>query len=139
MKIKLIPISISLIFLFLWCPNFHPVFSKTRSEYTLNDTKKANIFSQKTNKLLPEPQASLLNGILWGSKETMPGDFYEALRRTGTLHIIALSGMNITILVALIGKLTLFWGRKKSILLTLLSIFIFISFVGPSASVVRPV
>ncbi len=67
----------------------------------------------------------------------MPHDFYEALRRTGTLHVVALSGMNITILVALIGKLTLFWGRKKSILITLLSIFVFISFVGPSASVVR--
>lgn len=135
MKNKLIPISI--IFIFLHCQNFHPVFGETRSKYRLTSTKTTNLFSQKTNKLLPEPQASLLNGILWGTKETMPGNFYEALRRTGTLHIIALSGMNITILVALIGKLTLFWGRKKSILLTLLSIFVFISFVGPSASVVR--
>lgn len=86
---------------------------------------------------MPEPQAALLNGILWGTKETMPRDFYEALRRTGTLHVIALSGMNITILVALIGKLTLFLGRKKAIFMTLLSIFVFIGFVGPSASVVR--
>lgn len=137
MKNLIIPISIFIIFIFLYGQNFHPVFGETRSKYRLTSAKTTNLFSQKTNKLLPEPQTSLLNGILWGSKETMPSNFYEALRRTGTLHIIALSGMNITILVALIGKLTLFWGRKKSILLTLLSIFVFIGFVGPSASVVR--
>lgn len=96
-----------------------------------------NIFSQKTNRLLPEPQASLLNGILWGEQKAMPKDFYEALRRTGTLHIIALSGMNITILVNLLGKMTLFLGRRRSVIINIIIIIIFIWFVGPSASVVR--
>lgn len=96
-----------------------------------------NIFSQQTNKLLPEPQASLLNGILWGEQKMMPRDFYEALRRTGTLHVIALSGMNITILVNLLGKITLFLGRRRSIIISLILIVIFIWFVGASASVVR--
>lgn len=97
----------------------------------------SNIFSQQINKLLPEPQASLLNGILWGERAKMPKDFYEALQRTGTLHVIALSGMNITILVNLIGKITLFLGRKKSIFLSLGLVTAFIWFVGASPSVVR--
>ncbi|MBI4999738.1 ComEC/Rec2 family competence protein [Candidatus Gottesmanbacteria bacterium] len=97
----------------------------------------SNIFSLQTNKLLPEPQASLLNGILWGEKARMPKDFYEALRRTGTLHVVALSGMNITILVNLLGKITLFLGRKKSILTSLLLIVVFIWFVGAPPSVIR--
>jgi len=96
-----------------------------------------NIFSQQTNKLLPEPQASLLNGILWGEQKMMPKDFYEALRRTATLHVIALSGMNITILVNLLSKITFFLGRKKSCLLSLGLIIIFILFVGAPPSVVR--
>lgn len=97
----------------------------------------ANIFSQQTNKLLPEPQASLLNGILWGEQKLMPKDFYEALRRTGTLHVIALSGMNITILISLIAKITLWVGRRRSVFISLILIVVFIAFVGASASVVR--
>ncbi len=97
----------------------------------------ANIFSRQTNQLLPEPQASLLNGILWGEQKQMPKDFYEALRRTGTLHVIALSGMNITILVNLLGKMSLFLGRKPSILISLFSVIIFIWFVGAPVSAVR--
>ncbi|TSC53939.1 MAG: competence protein ComEC [Microgenomates group bacterium LiPW_16] len=97
----------------------------------------SNIFSQQTNKLLPEPQASLLDGILWGERAQMPKDFFEALRRTGTLHVIALSGMNITILVNLLGKITYFLGRKKGILVNLVLIVIFIWFVGSPPSVVR--
>lgn len=97
----------------------------------------SNIFSQHTNRLLPEPQASLLNGILWGERARMPRDFYESLRRTGTLHVIALSGMNITILVNLISKITLFLGRKKSCLLSLGLIVVFIWFVGAPVSAIR--
>ena len=100
-------------------------------------TNSSSLFSSQTNKLLPEPQASLLNGILWGEQKYMPKDFYNALRRTGTLHVIALSGMNITILINLIAKLTLFLGRRRSVLISLISIVIFIGFVGASPSVVR--
>ncbi len=100
-------------------------------------TPVTNVFSRQTNKLLPEPQASLLNGILWGEQKAMPKDFYEALRRTGTLHVIALSGMNISILIVLMAQTTLFLGRKKSVIISLIGIIAFIGFVGASASVVR--
>jgi competence protein ComEC len=99
--------------------------------------KRTEVFSSRINKLLPEPQASLLNGILWGEKRKMPKSFYNDLIRTGTLHIIALSGMNITILVSLLGKITLFLGRRKSVIISMLGIFLFILFVGGSPSVIR--
>jgi competence protein ComEC len=96
-----------------------------------------NPFLSVINTLLPEPQASLLNGILFGVKTSMPKEFYNSLVTTGTLHIIALSGMNITILTNLISIITLKGGRKKSSLLTIFFIIIFILFVGPSPSIVR--
>lgn len=96
-----------------------------------------NPFLAVINSLLPEPQASLLNGILFGIKASMPKAFYNALITTGTLHIIALSGVNITILINLISRGTLWLGKKISILLTICLIALFVWFVGFQPSIVR--
>lgn len=42
--------------------------------------------------ILPEPQASLLNGILLGDDSGLPADVQDEFRATGTTHIIAISG-----------------------------------------------
>ena len=89
------------------------------------------------NSLLPEPHASLLNGIIFGYKAQLSPQLYQALIDTGTLHIIALSGMNITILVSLTAKATLFLGRRFSSLLTIGLIVLFVMLVGMSPTVVR--
>lgn len=94
-------------------------------------------FISVINSILPEPHASLLNGILFGVKTSMPKYFYDALITTGTLHIIALSGMNISILTTVTAQTTLFMGRKASSILTICLIVLFVLFVGPSPSVVR--
>ena len=67
----------------------------------------------------------------------MPKDFYQALRITGTLHIIALSGTNITIIINVLGSIFIVFGRRLALVLTIFFIVLFVFFVGPSASVVR--
>ncbi len=42
--------------------------------------------------ILPEPQASLLTGILLGDDLGIPKSVQNAFRTTGTSHIIAISG-----------------------------------------------
>jgi competence protein ComEC len=42
--------------------------------------------------VLPEPQASLLTGILLGDDSGIPKSVQDAFRTTGTSHIIAISG-----------------------------------------------
>ena len=96
-----------------------------------------NPFISSINSLLPEPHASLLNGIIFGYKAQLSKGLYQALIETGTLHIIALSGMNITILVSLTAKTTLFLGRRFSSLLTIGLIVLFVMLVGMSPTVVR--
>lgn len=96
-----------------------------------------NPFLPVLNALLPEPHASLLSGILFGTKASMPRSFTDSLVTTGTLHIIALSGMNISILTSITAKMTLFLGRKASSIVTMCLIVLFVLFVGPSPSVVR--
>lgn len=97
----------------------------------------ANPFLSVVNQLLPEPHASLLNGMLFGTKATMTKEFYHSLQSTGVLHIIALSGTNISILIDVAAKCTFFLGKRLSILATLLFISGFVWFVGASPSVVR--
>ncbi|MCR4263105.1 MAG: ComEC/Rec2 family competence protein [Candidatus Roizmanbacteria bacterium] len=95
-------------------------------------------FISTINSLLPEPQASLLAGMLFGVRRDMPEDFYSALISTGTLHVIALSGMNISIIIRLlIGVFMSMLGRVIGIVLTLLAIMGFVILVGASPTIIR--
>jgi len=44
------------------------------------------------NQILPQPEAALLNGILLGLDQDLPDSLSTAYQRTGTAHIIAISG-----------------------------------------------
>ncbi len=46
-------------------------------------------------KFLPEPHSGLLSGVVLGTKSSLDSNFLEALRKTGTLHIVVASGSNI--------------------------------------------
>lgn len=96
-----------------------------------------SIFTTVINSYLPEPHASLLNGILFGVNLKTTSGFYDQLKAVGLLHIVVLSGMNITLLAALIGEATLWLGRKLSVIFTAVSIIGFVIFVGPQAPIVR--
>jgi competence protein ComEC len=47
---------------------------------------------------LPSPHAELASGIVFGSNQTrLPADVLDAFRRTGTTHIVAASGYNVSV------------------------------------------
>ena len=96
-----------------------------------------SIFTSIINSYLPEPHASLLNGIIFGMNLKTSKLFYEQLKIVGLLHLVVLSGINITMLGAIIANITGFLGKRVSILLTILTIILFILFVGPQAPIVR--
>jgi competence protein ComEC len=65
---------------------------------------------------LPEPQASLAQGILLGLRGNIPASLNQAFSRTGTAHILAISGANISIIIAMLLSLgILVFGRQRSI------------------------
>lgn len=89
-------------------------------------------------KLLPDPHAGLLAGLLFGTKTALAPALYDQLVTTGTIHIIALSGMNITILMDLVaGSINVFVSKRIAGLLTISIIVWFVYFVGPSATIIR--
>jgi competence protein ComEC len=66
-------------------------------------------FELQIARMQPEPQASLLTGLLTGSRGGMPQDLLDAFRTAGLSHIVAISGYNITIIITLVGGM-LFTG-----------------------------
>lgn len=68
---------------------------------------------QSLSNALPEPQGSLAQGILLGLRGNIPQPLMQAFSRTGTAHLIAISGINISIIIGMflsIGMLLL--GRR---------------------------
>ena len=98
-----------------------------------------NKFVLSMQKSLSEPQASFLGGLILGAKKSIPDDLMEDFNRTGTTHIVALSGYNITIIAVMIMNLckSLWISRKKSFWISVTAITFFILITDASASVVR--
>lgn len=97
----------------------------------------ANKFEASLNRSLPEPEASFAAGLLLGSRRNLPDSLNESMQITGTSHLVAISGYNITIIAGVLVILLFSLGRRTSFLLVLASIFAFVVLTGASASVVR--
>lgn len=90
------------------------------------------------NSYLPEPHASLLNGMVLGRQLFVTDTFYEQLKIVGLIHLVVLSGSNISMLSAIILNLIVKWvGHRAAIVVTILCITLFIWFVGAEPPVVR--
>ena len=91
------------------------------------------------SRLWPQPDSSLIAGILYGSRSSLPRDLTENFSRTGVSHIIAVSGYNVSIIIVALHGLLIYLGlfRKQSFWLLVLLIIAFVFFTGASASVVR--
>jgi competence protein ComEC len=88
--------------------------------------------------LFPEPEGSLLAGILLGEESSIPAALQDAFSRTGTSHIVAISGFNISIVAGLFLTLTKRLPRKiPGWLIAVLGISLYTVLVGAAASVVR--
>jgi len=89
------------------------------------------------NKILPEPEASLANGLLFGERTNLPNDLIEAFIAAGIIHIIALSGYNISIISKNLSILFNYLMPRFAFYLPLAAIWLFVIMVGAKASIVR--
>lgn len=89
-------------------------------------------------RLFPQPESSLLAGILIGDEFSIPEGLRQAFNRTGTTHIIAISGFNITIIAALfLGLFQRPLGARWGTLAALVGVALYTVLVGADAAVVR--
>lgn len=88
--------------------------------------------------ILPQPESSLLEGILLGVDDYIPPEVEEAFRITGTAHIVAISGFNISILVGLFIAFFRRWlPRLWAVLGAVVAIALYTLLVGAQPAVVR--
>ncbi len=103
----------------------------------LSRTKHA--FEEKIDLALPEPHSAFLKGLLLGERESLPKELVEDFKRTGTTHIIALSGYNITLVGGFIMTALIFLTIpfRAAFWLAVSGIILFVILTGASPSVVR--
>ncbi len=91
------------------------------------------------DKILPEPKSSFLAALLVGAKRTLPDNLVNAFNITGTSHIVAISGYNISIIsIMLLNFLShLFLPRRLIFWIVITCIVMFTLIAGAGASVVR--
>jgi competence protein ComEC len=64
--------------------------------------------------VLPEPQASLAQGIILGMRGNIPADLNSDFVRSGAAHLLAISGYNIGVMAGiLLGVGLFFFGRRR--------------------------
>ena len=94
-------------------------------------------FLGNIKKVLGEPHAALAGGLVVGEKSALGKELIDDFRMAGLIHIVVLSGYNITIVADSIRRLLSFLPRTIGIILGGLGIVGFGILVGGGATVVR--
>ncbi|MCL5435295.1 MAG: ComEC/Rec2 family competence protein [Patescibacteria group bacterium] len=90
------------------------------------------------NNNLPPDLSSLLLGIVFGIKAPMSANFLGNLRIAGVMHVIAASGMNITMVAGFLSSIfTLFLRRQTALLASIIGIVFYAFLAGMQPSIIR--
>lgn len=98
-----------------------------------------NKLKESLNRTMSPPQSGLLEALFFGDENNISKEWKDKFNLTGTRHITAVSGMNITIVSALIFSFLLslgFW-RQQAFYISIVLIIFYILMTGAPSSVVR--
>ena len=89
--------------------------------------------------LVPEPHATFLAGVLFGGGDALPVELRDDFARTGTAHILAASGFNVSIFsLTLLGMLMEApIGRRRAIVGAFILVALYVLIAGAGPAVVR--
>jgi len=97
-----------------------------------------NSFIKNINNVIPMPESDLANGLILGARGGFDTDTQQEFIETGTIHIIALSGYNVSIVANNVMKVFgLIFSTTISIVLGFIVIIFFIIMTGASATAIR--
>ncbi len=99
-----------------------------------------NRLSQTLATILPEPQASLAQGIILGKRGNIPSELKDDFTHTGTVHLLAISGLHLSIVAGILLSLGIWlFGRRRYIYiwLALGTIWLYALLTGMHPPVIR--
>lgn len=95
-----------------------------------------NKISVNIGRMLPSREATLILGSVLGVDD-ISRDFRDQLTRTGTIHVVVVSGQNLAIVAGIFLSLSKYLGRKPSMLLAVLACLFYALLAGFEPPVVR--
>ena len=126
------------------------VLAETRGAYTLNDAAAAPLwvslryifparcahwFHERLLSLYSPEDAGILLSLILGDKSALPAGFEDDMRDVGLSHVMAVSGMNVSLISGIF--LLLFFRRRPGAALAIPAVVLFTFITGAGASVVR--
>lgn len=116
---------------------YFPKIEATKSPLAVFSSIRQKLISL-FSRTLPLPLSSLMVGIIFGIKEQMPKEFMDNLRISGVVHVIAASGMNVTLIGGFISNFfALFLKRQIALAISILGILFYAILGGLEPSIVR--
>lgn len=110
--------------------------------FTSNNLALVNFIRQKISdtfeNALSQDDSALLEGIVFGIKENMSQNFLSQLKTVGVMHVIAASGMNVTLTAGFIFYIfSIFLKRQIATVITILAVVFYAFIAGLQASIIR--
>ncbi len=144
MKYYLILISFLIGVLGLRVALYQPKHDANNSTVIYSDAGKSSQFfpqirtqlGDKIADLYPPLPAQLMKGFLLGI-DSFDKDFKSALVNTGTIHVVVVSGFNVTLVASALLTIRSYLGRKKALFLSLIGILVYTLLTGAEPPTVR--
>lgn len=92
--------------------------------------------SRNINSLVGAREATLISGAVLGV-DNIGQQFHDELVKTGTIHVVVVSGQNLMIVAGIFMALAPYIGRKKSVLLATFAVFGYTFITGFEPPVLR--
>lgn len=102
-------------------------------------TRARSIMENVVATVIPAPESALANGLLFGGSDRLSENMRDQFAQTGMTHIVAVSGYNVSIIIAVVMGMLIFVGvhRRYAVLGAMISVVFFVALIGFPASGIR--
>lgn len=112
---------------------------------SFNESKKTfwdrsrSVLMEKASGVLPPSESAVFNAMVFGYEKDISENLKNSFNNTGTRHVLAISGMNISIIAMMLMSFGLAIGmwRKRAFWIAVIGVVSFIFLVGSPPSAVR--
>ncbi len=94
-------------------------------------------FQHSLESAIPEPENGLLEGVLLGEKQALGKEWVDRFREAGIVHVVVLSGYNMTVVAEWLLASFRFLGFAASLAIGAIGVVLFAIMTGGGATVVR--
>lgn len=96
-----------------------------------------NSFAANYDKILPDKEASFMKSVILGDRADLDEDLYNTFKDGGVAHIVAISGLHITILSGALKRLIEKYHKNMSYIIVIIFLLFYSVLTGLSPSAVR--